>query len=131
MVPLMPANPTEVQQVIDLVRTLDELEAEKTRVAKELDLKIARARKEIAALMNNSDKGAKRTPSDRLLGELEYHPEGAHYHDLAVAVYGEDGLKKSIGRTSTLLSYLKEKGKVVALGYGRWSLPRFVPDDQE
>jgi hypothetical protein len=78
--------------------------------------------------MTHDDKGSKLTPSDRLLNELEYHPEGAHYHDLTVAVYGEDGLKKSIGRTSTLLSYLKEKDKVVSLGYGRWSLPRFVPD---
>lgn len=131
MTPGMPAKPTEVQRMIDLVRTLDELEAEKVRVAIELDQKIAAARRQIAALMNNTDKGNKLTPSDRLLGELEYHPEGAHYHDIAVAVYGEEGLKKSIGRTSTLLSYLKDKGKVVALGYGRWSLPRFVPDDAE
>jgi hypothetical protein len=129
MLPEMPAKPTDVQKMIELVRTLDELEAEKLRLAKELDQKIVTARRQIAALMSTTDKASKLTPSDRLLGELEYHPEGAHYHDLAVAVYGEDGLKKSIGRTSTLLSYLKDKKKVVSLGYGRWSLPQFVPAD--
>ncbi len=127
----MPAKATDVQKMIELVRTLDELEAEKLRLAKEVDLKIESARRQIATLMNTTDKSAKLTPSDRLLGELEYHPEGAHYHDLAVAVYGEDGLKKSIGRTSTLLSYLKDKKKVVSLGYGRWALPHFVPVDAE
>lgn len=121
-------KPEDVQQMIELVRTLDELEAEKARVAAELDKKIATARRKIAKLMDG-DKSAKLTPSDRLLGELEHHPDGAHYHDLASAVYGDEQLDKAISRTSTLLSYLKDKEKVVSLGYGRWALPRFVDDD--
>jgi hypothetical protein len=120
-------KPEDVQKMISLVRELDELEREKARVAMELDRKISAARRQIARLMDG-DKGSKLTPSDRLLGELEHHPSGAHYHDLAVAVYGEEGLEKSISRTSTLLSYLKGQEKVVSLGYGRWSLPHFVED---
>jgi hypothetical protein len=120
-------NPKDVQEMIKLVRALDELESEKLRVARELDRRIESTQRKIANLMD-SDRSSKLPPSDRLLAELEHHPQGAHYHDLAVAVYGEDGLEKSIGRTSTLLSYLKDKKKVVSLGYGRWSLPKFAED---
>lgn len=123
----LPTKAEDVQRMIELVRELDELEAEKLEVAAELERKINVTRKKIARLMEG-DKAAKLTPSDRLLGELEHHPDGAHYHDLAAAVYGENELEKAISRTSTLLSYLKDKEKVVSLGYGRWSLPHFVDD---